>query len=243
MNAGAKVIITLSFIITVVSFDRYDISGLTPFFLFPLLICGIGNIPPKYVIKKLIAVAPFAVVIGIFNPLVDRKILFHIGSWGISGGWVSFCSIIMRFILTVSAAVLLVAVTGFNAICASLEKFGMPRIFIVQLMFMYRYLFVLSEESERMSRARAARSFNSKHPSLAVYIPLIGQLLLRTLDRAERIYQAMKCRGFNGHFQTTRTSSGRKGLFFAAVCIGMFIFFRFSNIPLLIGTAITGVFR
>lgn len=244
LDAGAKVITTIAFIVAVVSFNRHEISALTPFFIYPLVLAAMGNVPAGYILKKLLAVSPFAILIGIFNPLIDRDILFHVGSLGVSGGWVSFVSILMRFALTVSAALLLVAVTGFNSVCASLEKFGVPRMFVVQLLFVYRYLFVLTEESQRMSRARSVRSFSSSHPGLKVFIPLVGQLLVRTLDRAERVYRAMTCRGFDGRIHPAkRAVSKRTGLYFAAAWIILFAIFRFYNIPLFVGLLVTGVLK
>jgi cobalt/nickel transport system permease protein len=37
-----------------------------------------------------------------------------------------------------------------------------------------------------------------------VYANMIGQLLLRTLDRAQRIHLAMRCRGFDGEILMVR---------------------------------------
>jgi cobalt/nickel transport system permease protein len=52
-------------------------------------------------------------MIGIFNPLIDRDILISLEGIDISGGWVSFVSILIRFVLTVGAALTLIAVTGY----------------------------------------------------------------------------------------------------------------------------------
>jgi len=56
---------------------------------------------------------------------------------------VSFLSIMLRFTLTVASALLLVATTGFNGVCLALDTLGAPKAFVVQLFFLYRYLFVL----------------------------------------------------------------------------------------------------
>ncbi len=149
-------------------------------------------------------VAPFAIFIGIFNPLLDREILFHLGNIGISGGWVSYLSILMRFTLTVMAALILIALTGFNTVCLALEKLGVPRPFVVQLLFLYRYIFVLTDEAARLVRARSLRVFESKGMGFKPFVSMVGHLLLRTLDRAQRIHLAMCCRGFEGHIPILR---------------------------------------
>jgi cobalt/nickel transport system permease protein len=145
-------------------------------------------------------------MVGMFNPLLDRQVMLHVGALDITGGWISFASIVVRAVLTVSSALVLVAVTGFPGICAALERMGMPRPFAVQLLFLYRYIFVLAEEGGQMSRARELRTFGTRGRGIKVYGSLIGHLLLRTWMRAERIHMAMLARGFSGVFHTRRDS-------------------------------------
>jgi cobalt/nickel transport system permease protein len=243
LDPRAKLITTLVFIITVVSFGKYEIAALLPFFIYPVILCAAGNVPPGYLLKKLILVAPFAVMIGIFNPLLDREILMQLGDRGISGGWVSFVSILLRFVLTVGAALILIAVTGFNAVCAALEKLGVPRVFTVQLMFLYRYLFVLVDEASRLVRARSLRAVGSGAGGLKAFGSMVGHLLLRTMDRAQRIYLAMCCRGFDGEIHTTTALKfGPAEIGFVCGWLAFFITTRFFNIPALLGAAVTGLF-
>jgi cobalt/nickel transport system permease protein len=241
LDPRAKVITTLMYIVAVVSFDKYTLSAMTPFFLYPVIMISFGGLPRRYLLRKVLMVAPLAIVVGIFNPLMDRGILFHIGPVGISGGWVSFISIFMRSVLTVAAAFILVSLTGFNAVCGALKKFGVPKPFVVQLLFFYRYIFVLTDEAERMARARSLRSFNPGAMSFRTFIPLIGHLLLRTLDRAERIYLAMCCRGFDGNIRMVRSlKNGSREIVFVLGWSIVFVLFRYYNIPLKLGSLITG---
>jgi cobalt/nickel transport system permease protein len=131
LDPRAKLITSLVFITTVISFGKYEISALIPYFVYPVFLGVMGNVPPVYLLKKLLLVSPFAVMIGIFNPLMDRDILVSLGGIEISGGWVSFVSILIRFVLTVGAALTLIAVTGFNTVCMALDKLGTPRVFVI----------------------------------------------------------------------------------------------------------------
>lgn len=244
LDPRTKLVTTLAFITTVVSFGKYEISSLTPFFVFPLVLCAMGNVPLAYLLKKLALVSPFAIFIGIFNPLLDRDILIHLSGIGISGGWVSFASILIRFALTAGAAFTLIAVTGFNAVCMALQKLGTPKVFVVQLMVLHRYMFVLVNEASRMVRARSLRSFNSDRSGMKSYGPLLGHLLLRTVDRAQRIHLAMCCRGFDGQIRIMRPLRiGPTDIVFIFGWSALFIFMRFYNAPLLMGSAIMGFFR
>ena len=89
---------------------------------------ALGDLPVRYIVRKIALVLPFAFLVGMFNPVFDREVLVRLGPLGISGGWISCASIIVRAILTVGAALILVAVTGFPAICRALERLGMPRV-------------------------------------------------------------------------------------------------------------------
>jgi len=244
LDPRAKLITTLVFIVAVVSFDKYALSAMIPFFIYPIALISLGNLPYRYLLRKVLIVSPFAILLGIFNPLMDRQVMIQVGSIGISGGWISFVSIILRFVLTVTAAFILVSLTGFNAVCKALIKFGVPKTFVVQLLFFYRYMFVLTEETERMSRARSLRSFNSRAMNLSTFIPLAGHLLLRTLDRAESIYRAMCCRGFDGHIRIIGSMEiSSREILFVSGWVSLFVFFRYFNISLKLGELITGVIK
>lgn len=236
LDPRAKLITTIAFIICVVSFDKYTLSALVPFFIYPVVLISAGGLPAKYIFKKAILVSPFAILVGLFNPFIDRQVLFYAGSIGISGGWVSLFSIALRFILTVSAALVLVSLTGFNAICAGLEKFRVPKPLVVQLLFFYRYIFVLVDEADRMVRAWSSRAFNSAEIHLKTYAFLTGSLLLRAFDRAERIYRAMCCRGFDGDVRIVRPMRiGCREIIFISGWIIAFVLMRYFNFALGLG--------
>lgn len=243
LDPRAKVLVTLFFIVSVVSFGKYHVSALFPFFLYPAALIALADLPALFVVRKTVLVLPFAVVIGIFNPLLDRHILLQVGPLGISGGWISCASIIVRAALTVSAAFILVAIAGFPAICAALQRLGMPRVFAVQLLFLYRYIFVLMDEGKRMSLARELRTFGGKGLGVTHFGSLAGHLLLRTWERAERIHRAMLARGFTGEFHVRRAIGfGVRELLFIAGWTALFFLFRLENIPRLLGTFVTRVF-
>lgn len=229
LDPRAKVIATVLFLFAVVSFPTYNVAGLIPFLLFPVLLTTLGEIPIGFILRKVLIVSPFALFIGIFNPLLDTRTVAVIAGLPLSAGLLSFVSILVKFTLTVSAALLLVATTSFPGVCHALRRLGCPPIFVSQLLFLYRYLFVLAEEAMRIVRARDMRSFGGRGTGVSVFVRLVGILLIRTLDRAERIYQAMLSRGFEGDIPSLGTSRLRFGdlAFVAAtaVFLGVFRFF------------------
>lgn len=232
LDPRAKVITTLVFVVTVASFGKYQVSALLPFLVFPLWQIGVAGLPTGYLSRRIFWIAPFVLFIGILNPVLDREILFHVGPLPVSGGWLSLASILLRFVLTISAALILIATTSFTGICRALEQLGAPRIFIVQLLFLYRYLFVLVEEGLRMARARALRSFGKRGLEWRTYALMAGQLLMRSLERAERIHQAMRCRGFDGQLPSVRPGRlGRREILFTLGWSATFLSLRIWNLP------------
>ena len=237
LDPRAKLLTTLVFIISVVSFDKYEISRLLPYFLYPAVLIGLGDLPFGYLARKLVLVSPFVLFIGIFNPWLDQATLVRLGNIGISGGWISFFSLILRFVLTVGAALLLIALTGFPALCMAMEKLGAPNIFAVQLLMLYRYLFVLIAESIRIIRAHSLHSFSRKgRITFKVFLLILGNLLLRTIDRAQRIHMAMLSRAFTGEIKIAqRFSFGYKEGLFVAGFSAFFIILRITALPTMVG--------
>lgn len=244
LDPRAKLLTTLMFIITVVSVDKYTIAQLIPFVLYPLTLITLADLPVVYFLKKIALVAPFAICIGLFNPLLDRETMLHIGPLALSGGWISFGSILLRFSLTVGSALVLIGITSFSGLCLALEQLKVPRIFVVQLLFLYRYLFVLVDEACRMSRARTLRSLGRKGPGIKIFGSMVGNLLLRATDRAERIHLAMLCRVFNGRIHLLSASKpGLRDLLFTLGWLTLFILFRLYNLPEIIGSQAMEILR
>lgn len=242
IDPRAKVLVTLVFLVCVVSFGKYEILGMLPFVLFPIVMVAEGDLPVGFLLRKLVAVAPFAVMVGVFNPLLDRGAVATVGGVAIGGGWVSFASILLRFFLTTIAALILIATTSFPGVCAGLQRLGMPDVLVGQLLFLYRYLFVLGEETMRMARARALRSFGGRGMGMRVYGQILGHLLLRTYARAQRVYRAMLSRGFDGRVRVLRELRFTvRDAAFAAGWSAAFVVFRLYDVPTLLGRIVTGL--
>lgn len=242
LDPRAKVLTTLVFLVCVVSFGPYELLPMLPFVVFPVVLVAEADLPLGFLLRKLLVVAPFAVVVGIFNPLLDAETLVTIGGVSISGGWVSYLSILVRFFLTTIAALVLIATTSFAGVCLALGRMGVPDVLVTQLLLLYRYIFVLGGETMRMARARALRSFNGRGMGLGVYTQILGHLLLRTYARAQRVYEAMLARAFDGEVRMSGTLHfGTRDTLFVLGWSAVFLFFRLVNVPLALGSLLTGV--
>jgi cobalt/nickel transport system permease protein len=230
LDARVQGLTTMLFILVVMSFPRYEVSALMPLFLYPVLLVVVGTLPVRPLLGKLLVAVPFALCVGLFNPLMDRQVMMVVGGVPVSGGWLSFASILVRFVLTVSAALILVSCTGIHRLCAGMERLGMPKVFAVQVLFLYRYFFVIGDEGLRMKRSVEIRSAGNRGLGFRVYGHLIGHLLVRAMDRAQRIYRAMVARGFDGEIRLLHTESpGWRDVVFAAGCSAYFLSVRTWN--------------
>lgn len=205
-NPTAKLLTTLIFIVFVTSYNRYAILPLIPYFIFPITILVMADLPARVILQKILLAAPFTLFVGILNPFFDSTPILQLGNIYITGGVVSFISIFLRMLLCITASLLLIATTPFHEICNSLRRLGIPKLFVIQLMLLHRYIFILTEEAARLMQARSLRSFNGKGTELRYFIPMLGQLLLRSMDRAQRIHSAMLSRGFTGEIHLLKPS-------------------------------------
>jgi cobalt/nickel transport system permease protein len=243
LDARAKVIVALAFVVGVMSFDRYTVAGLVPFFALPIAVVAAAGLPAAWLARRVATVIPIALLIALPNPFFDREPLLQLGGLALSGGWVSLVSIVLRAVLATAAAVVLVAVTGFPAICGALERLGMPQPLAVQLLFLYRYLTVLGEEAQRMTTARDLRG-GGRALSIRLYGTLVGRLLLRTWDRAERIHLAMSARGFTGDFCSAQATPFGAAAFASVVggC-ALVLLLRTLDVTHMLGRAALGILR
>lgn len=241
IDARAKVLATFVFLLCVVSFPRYAVLPLLPFVIFPVVIASLGRLPLGWLVQRLLVASPFALMVGIANPLVDQTPVAILPGHSIAAGWLSFASIGLRFLLTTAVALLLIATTGMPAICEALRQLRIPEAFVTQLQLLYRYLFLLGEEAMRMERARDLRSCGRRGTGLWVSGTLLGALLLRTVARANRIYAAMLLRGFEGTIRPASLRAlTRRDLVFLLGWSTAFLICRQVPVGELLGHAVIG---
>lgn len=215
LDPRVKVVITVLFIISNVLLP----DGVWPAFALAwgviLLVNWLADLPLSYALKRSFIALPFALAaITIVFTLPGNPIFtFTLGPWQFTAtdaGLIRFASIVIRSWLSVQMAILLVATTQFPDLMHALRHLHMPQILVAVVSFTYRYLFVLSDETVRLLRAREARSARlpgyKSGGSIAWRAKtaghMVGQLFLRSYNRSDHIYNAMLSRGYRGHFQT-----------------------------------------
>ncbi|MFU0826190.1 MAG: Cobalt ECF transporter T component CbiQ [Lachnoclostridium sp.] len=230
-----KLILTVIYIGCVVSYGKYNLWGLLPFVIYPLILFYLTGISVRSCFRKLKAVLPLVFLIGIFNPLLDRQPLYKIGGIIITGGFLSMITLILKGIYALMAAFLLIATTGIERICYAMRLLHVPGILVTQILLTYRYITVLLREADGVYEAYSLRAPGEKGVRFKVWGSLLGQLLFRSIDRALNLYDSMLLRGFHGEFYYARSQKmSGKDYGFLAIWTGMFVALKLLNIGNLI---------
>jgi cobalt/nickel transport system permease protein len=212
LDPRVKVLIALGFIISVALLPDGAWVAYGVAFLLVMGLSLAARLSPLTVFKRSLVGLPFllAAVTVLFT--IPGQVLWQ-GPFGVTltdGGLIRFTSIMARSLVSLQAAVWLTATTRFPDLLHALRHLKVPAILVSIIAFMYRYLFVLADEVQRLLRGRAARS--GRRPGLksggsigwraSVTGHMAGQLLVRSLDRSERVYNAMLARGYRGEMLT-----------------------------------------
>lgn len=209
VDPRAMFCVTLIYLIVMLSVPLYSLGMLILFTLFLIIAAPLNGTTYLTLVRKSLYVLPLVICLGIFNPIYDRTPVAHLGGVTITGGWISFASLTIRGLMAAQALLLLIESIGFCGMCHAMQRLGVPGVLTVQLQFVYRYLGVLLREALTMRRAREARGYGRSRLPLRDYGRMLGTLFLRTIDRAQRIHQAMLARGFDGRMPSLHTHCER----------------------------------
>jgi len=185
---GIKIASTI-FLITLLSVLPYKILILSipPIFLFLIIIFAVSKIPLIFIIKRVLIIFPFLLPVIILNFFFTKE------------GIIVSIILTIRSILSIISVVILISVTKFRDILRTLSGWHLPKILILILSFMYRYFFLLTDESEKMVRSVKVRSGKrAKFSLIKVYAHILGILFIKSYERSDRVYKAMLIRGYNG---------------------------------------------
>lgn len=223
----SKLLVTLFFLVLTVSFDKYDLPGLLKMGVYLSILFVLGDISVKLLLKRMKMVLILVCLMGTVNPLFDREAVFSVGRFSVTGGMLSAATLTIKGAYAVSASYLLAVTTSVEDICYALRKLYVPRMFVTVLMLMYRYIIVFLKETERMTDAYALRAPEQRGINYRACGTFAGQLLLRSMDRAQTVYDSMVLRGYNGEFHLRcRNKAGCSDYLYAAVWCVVLVFIR-----------------
>lgn len=187
LDPRAKIAAALAIIVSLVVGQRsYGWLFVSYLALLAALILA-ARVPLTLLAARAALVLPFAGTLAVVN-------WFH-------GDASRAAAVLGKSYISALAVLFLLATTPLHALLRGLELLRVPRFFLMVAQFVYRYLFVLSEQAQHMLQARRCRApRGTRQPLASAAAGAIGVLFARSYARAERIHQAMLARGFQGHF-------------------------------------------
>jgi cobalt/nickel transport system permease protein len=190
LDARVKILAALAILLSLVTAQR----AYGRLFVSYLAVAGgltvLARLPLLAVLLRAALVLPFAGTVAALNLL--------------GGDAARAAGVLGKSYISAATVLVLLGTTPLPALLRGLESLGAPRFFLMITQFVYRYLFVLSEQAQHMMQARrcrrAAEKQGQRRSWMTAAAGALGVLFARSYARAERIHQAMLARGFQGHF-------------------------------------------
>ena len=232
----AKLLAVLVYLAVTLSFGRYALTGLLGMGLYPLVLYELDDLSLRGTLRQFKPVALLLAAVGVFNLFFDRAPVLTLGGWSVTGGWVSLATLLLKGLFSFLAVYLLIATTGMEAVCAALQQLHLPRVLVTTILLIYRYIVLLLQEGNRISTAYALRAPGQKGIHISAWGSFLGQLLLRSMDRAQALYESMELRGFCGEFPSAAHGRGSAASWpYALLCPALMLLARYFDLSALLG--------
>jgi cobalt/nickel transport system permease protein len=219
LDPRLKLLATLAFVLVTTSTPPHAGAAFLLLASLGLGVTLLSQIRLLEALKRSMVALPFAGMAAVSLPFTQAgRVLW---AWDPLGwriaitdqGLLLFAAVMAKAWLSVLASGLLVATTPVPDLLSALRVLGIPAVLTSIISFMVRYLFVLVDEAMRLHTAREARSAGTGGGTLIwrarVLGGMIGSLFIRSYERSERIYAAMRSRGFDGQVRTTARPAWR----------------------------------
>ncbi|MFC1846900.1 cobalt ECF transporter T component CbiQ [Chloroflexota bacterium] len=230
LDPRAKLLATLAFIAAVVLAPTASWEAYGLFFAIIAVPVLFSRVPLPYILRRSLVIIPFVLLVAIFIPFFKEgevAATANLWGWHISltrSGLELMGSILAKSWLSILGLVLLTSTTAFPQLLKGMERLHIPGVMVMLLSFMYRYIFLLTDEVMRMKQARDSRSFGGKRLwQVKTVGNMIGTLFIRSYERGERVYASMVARGFDGHSRTLDSLHFRRmdAVFIAGISLAL----------------------
>ncbi|MGD8882887.1 MAG: cobalt ECF transporter T component CbiQ [Desulfobacterales bacterium] len=200
----------------------YHFSVLIAALVLPVILVLISQVSIKDVFKRIGMVNALIVLLWAILPFTFHgDVLARMGSLAIYRPGVTLAAqITLKSNAILLTFIALMATMPFATLGHALHRLGVPDKIVHLLLMTYRYIFVIEHEYLRLMRAAKIRGFRpgTNVNTYRTFAYVIGMLLVRSAARAERVHQAMLCRGFKGKFYSLQEfQTGRAGWLFSII--------------------------
>lgn len=225
VDPRARVALALAFAVVTVALS--SLAALGAAFGFALVLMGLAHLPAGPTLRRMAAMDAFIIVLIVMLPFTTPGTpLFTVfGLEASREGMIHGAQIALTANAVVLAMLALLGTMEAVTMGHALHALRCPERLVQLMMFTVRYIEVLGEEYARMRQAMRARGFQprSNWHSYRSFGYLVGMMLVRAIERSERILGAMRCRGFTGRIPLLErfAMTARDWQFVAAFCAAL----------------------
>ncbi len=219
LDPRGKIVVAALFAVLIAVAKTYVVAvgGLALAFLY----LALARLPVKQVMVRLLLVNSFIFFLWLVLPLTyPGEALWRFGPLTASRQGLVYAGLItLKSNAIIIALMALVATAPVVTLGRAMHHLKLPDKLCHLLLFTYRYIYVFEQEYRRLVQAMKIRGFRPRTNlhTYRSYAYLAAMLLVRSFDRADRVFAAMRCRGFAGTFYSLKTFAWhrRDGIFLA----------------------------
>ncbi|MBE9581583.1 MAG: cobalt ECF transporter T component CbiQ [Proteobacteria bacterium] len=201
LDPRVKIVVVFLFSVAVAVSNRFVVLMLA--LGLGLCIVLAARLPIKQLVRRLVPVNMFIILLWFFLPFTfEGEPLFSVGPLvGTHEGVLSAARISIKSNAIMVMLIALVASTSILTLGHAMHELRVPKKIVHLFFFTYRYIHVIHREYLRLVSAMKVRGFRpgTNVHTYKTFAYLVGMLLVRSSDRAERVHNAMLCRGFSGN--------------------------------------------
>jgi len=234
MHPLVKLLVTIWYICFVISFKNNMLTGILSMSVY-LIICFLMADISLYKCLKRMRMVLFAFfIIGGANILFSEN--FSTGVTGAAGFW-------CKGVMSVFAVYILIVTTSIDDICEALRIVHVPGLLVTVIMLIYRYINILIKETKRLSESYFVLSPGQKGIHIKAWGQFAGNFMLRSIDRAKRVYDSMNMAGYewrilSGNHKKYKLGAG--SLIWLFAWTGIVAVFRMVPVFELVGNVFVG---
>jgi cobalt/nickel transport system permease protein len=199
-----KIRVSLTVVYSFVIALAYQFPVLIIALVLSSILVTIARVNIKEVLKRMVIVNALIFLLWVILPFTFHgEVLTRMGSFAIYRPGVTLAAqITLKSNAILLAFIALIATMPFATLGYALHRLRVPDKIVYLLLMTYRYIFVIEQEYKRLLRAAKIRGFQpgTNINTYRTFSYVIGMLFVRSAARAERVHQAMLCRGFKGKF-------------------------------------------
>lgn len=197
IDARSKLLAALALVISIVTVPLGHWTLLGVHSVFVLTMVALSGVSLIELGKRLLVILPLLFVVTASAPFMTpaSATAAETMKFPISSTWMMVLTVGGRALLAVTVITLLMLTTPFRDLLKAFEQLRFPQVLVQTIALAWRYLFLLIDEARSIHRAVVSRGFRGRWIWQATTVGrMIGALLLRSLERSERVHHAMMAR-------------------------------------------------